>query len=417
MYQTDLVATLRGRGASVETDARAGALGVAPNVWKLGFTSLFTDVSSEMVSSILPLYFVLHLGFSPFQFGVLDGVYQGAAVALFSLSAGVLADRRRWHKQVATGGYALSALCKLGLLLIGNSWAFIVGILALDRLGKAVRTAPRDALISLSSRPQYLATAFALHRALDTGGAVLGPLVAFLLLRAVPDGYSLVLIVSFFVALIGLGVIGLLVEKPEINVTERVAVSENSLYQLWNQQNFRRVALAGGVLALTTVSDSFIYLLLQKNTGCAMTALPIFAFVTAAVYMSLSLPFGRLADAVGRRKVFLLGYGLAFCVYLILFLPGLGKVVQFASLILLGAYYAATDGVLAALASAALPSELRTSGLAAVNTVVGLCKLCSSVIFGLLWTLGSVSTPVLVFAAAISAAMAFSAATLRTKTA
>src|SRR5262245_56552469 len=207
MYQTDWLASLRMRRLRVA--GPMGLLGIHANVWKLGFTSLFTDLSAEMVSSILPLYFVIYMGLNPLQFGVLDGVYQGAAVAFFSLAAGVAADRRRWHKEIATSGYAVSAISKLVLLAIGNNWGLIAGVLALDRFGKAVRTAPRDALISLSTHPAYLATAFAVHRALDTGGAVLGPVAAFLLLRAVPNGYGLVLSVSFFVALIGVGLISL----------------------------------------------------------------------------------------------------------------------------------------------------------------------------------------------------------------
>jgi len=145
---------------------------------------LLTDISSEMVSSVLPVYFVLHLGFSAMQFGFLDGVFQGGAVALVSLISGMLADRWRRQKEVATAGYALSALCRIGLLAAGNVWTVIAGILALDGLGKGIRTAPRDAMISLASPRVTLATAFAVHRALDTCGAVLGPLAAFLMLRS-----------------------------------------------------------------------------------------------------------------------------------------------------------------------------------------------------------------------------------------
>lgn len=411
MYQTDLLASLRAREATGEVRAKASA--VTPNVWKLGFTSLFTDISAEMVASILPLYFVLHLGFTPFQFGVLDGIYQGAAVAFFSLAAGLLADRKQWHKQVAVGGYALSAIAKLGLLAAGSAWSLIVAILALDRLGKAARTAPRDALISLSCHPKYLATAFALHRALDTGGALLGPIIAFLLLRTVPNGYGLVLVVSFFVALIGIGVITFLVEQPAL-VTAAVPKSIRIPQHLWSRRDFRKIAIAGSVLALATASDAFIYLLLLKKTGCSATALPIFAFVTAGVYMLLSLPFGKMADAFGRRRMFLFGYVLVAAAYLILLGPWT-SVVPFVSLILLGAYYAATDGVLAALASATLTPEVRTSGLAALNTAVGLAKLSSSVLFGLLWTLGGVNTSVVVFGAALVIALALSGWTLRTR--
>jgi MFS family permease len=114
-------------------------------------------------------------------------------------------------------------------------------------------------------------------------------------------------------------------------------------------------------------------------------------------YLLLAVPAGKLADAWGRRKVFLGGYVFVFLVYLILLLPGLGKAAQFASLGFLGAYYAATNGVLAAVASSAVAPNLRTSGLAFLNTVLGICKLLSSVLFGLLWTSGAMQTPVWIF--------------------
>jgi MFS family permease len=131
---------------------------LSPTVWALGFTSLFTDISSEMVSSILPIYLVLYMGMSPLMFGVVDGIYQGAA-AIVRVVAGVVADRWNRHKEVATWGYGLSAACRLLILAAGNAWGSIAGIIALDRVGKGIRTAPRDALIAQRSRSTELATA------------------------------------------------------------------------------------------------------------------------------------------------------------------------------------------------------------------------------------------------------------------
>jgi predicted MFS family arabinose efflux permease len=414
MYQTDLSAKLRDHA---ETAGSPGLLGVEPNVWKLGFTSMFTDISAEMVSSILPLYFVIYLGFSPLQFGVLDGIYQGAAVASLSLIAGIAADRWRRQKEVAVGGYGFSAISKLGLLAVGSSWMLTAGVLVLDRLGKSIRTAPRDAMISLSTNPRTMATAFAVHRALDTGGSVFGPLLAFLLLAMVPGAFTFVLLVSFCIALVGLGLITLLVERPSTSASDasHAASTVRESLALWNQSSFRTIMIAGGILALMTASDAFIYLVLQKNTGCSVTAFPLFAFITAAAYLLLAVPAGKLADAWGRRKVFLGGYVFVFLVYLILLLPGLGKAAQFASLGLLGAYYAATNGVLAAVASSAVVPNLRTSGLAFLNTILGICKFASSVLFGLLWTSGAIKTPVWVFSLGLVAAFLVSAWVLTDK--
>ena len=414
MYQTDLSVRLRDHA---ETAGSRGALGVEPNVWKLGFTSLFTDVSAEMVSSILPLYFVIYLKFSPLQFGVLDGIYQGAAVASLSLVAGIAADRWRRQKEVAVGGYAFSAISKLGLLALGGSWTIIAAVLALDRVGKSIRTAPRDAMISLSTNPRTMATAFAVHRALDTGGSVFGPLLAFLLLRLVPGGFGFVLMVSFCIAMVGVGLITLLVDRPQAAAPDanHAAPSIRLALGLWNEPVFRTIMLAGGILALMTASDAFIYLVVQRNTGCSSTAFPLFALVTAAAYLLLAVPAGKLADAWGRRKVFLSGYILVGLVYMILLMPGLGRGAQFASLGILGAYYAATNGVLAAVASSALAPDLRTSGLAYLNTILGICKFLSSVLFGLLWTSGIMRTPVWVFSCGLMAALVVSAAILSDK--
>ena len=132
---------------------------VSPVVWSLGFTSLFTDISSEMVASILPMYLVLHLHLSPLAFGVIDGLYQGVAV-LLRVPAGVVGDRWQRHKAVAAAGYAISAICKLGILAAGNAWGAIATVVALDRRGKGIRTAPGAAMVKLGSPSRALATAF-----------------------------------------------------------------------------------------------------------------------------------------------------------------------------------------------------------------------------------------------------------------
>ncbi len=193
--------------------------GVSRNVLLLGLTSLFTDISSEMVVSVLPIYLVTFLRLSPVQFGLIDGLYQGVA-ALVQLASGIVADRWRRHKEVAWVGYAGSAVSRLGLLAT-TAWTGIAGMLVVDRLGKGLRTAPRDALISLSVPREKLGTAFGIHRAMDAMGAMLGPILAFVILTALPGAFDVVFVTSFLVALIGLAVLGLFVEN-------RAAVGEHS---------------------------------------------------------------------------------------------------------------------------------------------------------------------------------------------
>ncbi len=169
----------------------------------LGTCSLLTDISSEMVSAILPLYLVTTLGFSPLQYGIIDGLYQGAS-ALVRLAAGFLGDRLRRHKLLATIGYGVSAVCKLGLAIVGSGLGGISALILLDRTGKGIRTAPRDAMISLTAPKRELGLAFGIHRAMDTAGAMIGPLIAFALLAAAPDAYQSLFLISFFVAILGI---------------------------------------------------------------------------------------------------------------------------------------------------------------------------------------------------------------------
>jgi nitrate/nitrite transporter NarK len=179
---------------------------VTRNVWALGLTSFFTDFSSEMVTAVLPVYLVAYRGFSFAAFGAIDGLHQGVT-ALVRWLGGALADRSRRYAEVAGLGYALSAICKLGWLVSGTtlgSAAFLVG---LDRVGKGIRTAPRDALISLSTARSSMGRAFGVHRGLDAAGAMLGPLAAFVILALAPYRFDAVFILSFGVGIIGVGVL------------------------------------------------------------------------------------------------------------------------------------------------------------------------------------------------------------------
>ena len=167
--------------------ARSGRrrIAVSRTVILLGLVSLFTDLSQEMVTAVLPLYLTYQVRLSPLQFGFIDGMYQGAT-ALVRLLGGLVADRKERHKEVAATGYGASALCKLGLVAVGGAWLGTTAVLLVDRLGKGIRTAPRDALISLDSERAGLGRSFGVHRALDTVGAMLGPLAAFVLLAQLP---------------------------------------------------------------------------------------------------------------------------------------------------------------------------------------------------------------------------------------
>ena len=288
--------------AAAPTAARSSRLpAISPTVWALGVTSLLTDVSSEMVASILPVYLVLHLGLSPLAFGVIDGVYQGAA-ALVRIAAGVIADRWRRHKEIAAAGYGLSAACRVLILAAGSAWSTIACVVALDRLGKGIRTAPRDALISQRTPKESLATAFGVHRSMDAAGAMLGPILAFTLLAFVPGGFDVLFVASFGVAVIGVAAIILFVPRTvsgEEQVRAGQAVSLRSAGALLLDGRFRALVIAGLVLGLATISDSFIFLILQRRLELGATAFPLLYVGTSLFTSVFSVPCGRLADRVG----------------------------------------------------------------------------------------------------------------------
>src|SRR5215212_3975212 len=227
---------------------------VGTNVFFLGLTSLLTDISSEMVTATLPLYLLVTLRLAPLQFGLIDGINQGASV-LVRIASGLIADRWRRAKEVAAAGYAFSAVCRIGLLLVGRSWLGLSGVVLLDRIGKGIRTSPRDAMIAASVPSDKLGTAFGVHRAMDTAGTMLGPLLAAGLLALSPGSYDTVFIVSFCFAIVGVAVIGLLVESPAASppAADALPVSSQVVSQLLARPGFRALVWISSALALTTL--------------------------------------------------------------------------------------------------------------------------------------------------------------------
>lgn len=424
MYLADRSAPAGAKTAAGGRPVRAPA--VASAVLALGTVSLITDVSSEMVTAVLPLYLVAGLGLSPLGFGALDGVYNGVS-ALVQLTGGHLADRIRNHKLIAGIGYGLSALCK-PLLLLAHSLGPVGVVLALERTGKGLRTAPRDALISLSTPDELQGRAFGVHRAMDTTGALLGPLAAFFILNLTVDGYDAVFGVSACVAVLGVVVLVLFVPNgagpgpvgvpsarrpssrgpaahdaappeagsqdpaaqdtanPKPATPKPGAVSLREAAGLLRLPRLRALAACAVLLGLTTVSDAFLYLLLQDRTGIGEQWFPLLPLGTAGVFLLLAVPAGALADRIGRRTVFLTGHALLLAGYgLLLSAPGL-PALPYLVLALHGMFYAATDGILPAAVAATVPAELRATGIALVGTGQALARFGCSLALGAAWT-------------------------------
>lgn len=385
---------------------------VGPTVWLLGLTSLFTDISAEMITSTLPLYAMFSLQLSPAAFGLIDGLQQGGA-SLMRLFGGVATDRWQRPKEVASIGYAASAACRLGLLLIGRNPMGLTGLTLVDRLGKGLRTSPRDAMISLSTPRAGLAAAFGVHRMLDTLGAMLGPLAAFALLSKFRGGYDVVFVVSFVMALIGLAILVAFVRNPAKTASVPEPATPERSSTLLRDGRIRTLALSVGGLGAATLSDSFIYLLLQRRLDFNPVYLPLLYFATPAVYMALAAPMGWIADRAGRGVIVIGGYVALLAVYAMILVPAAGLATLVLSVLLLGAYYAATDGVVPALASAVVPARHRATGLSVVGSSNDVGKIISGLAFGWLWSQAGMDAAIGVFAVGLLVTLMVAGPTFR----
>ncbi len=411
MYQVEAWSALRlPRGES----ARRVRVAVGTNVVALGLTSLLTDVSSEMVATVLPVYLVLHLGLTPLQFGLVDGLYHGVT-AVFRLISGIAADRWRRHKEIAAAGYATSAICKAALGAAGAAWPLLAGIVAIDRMGKGLRTAPRDALISLSVSPAHQGAAFGVHRAFDSFGAMLGPLVGLAILATMPERFDIVFVASFSVAIMGLGVLWLFVEnvRPAQQEAVEPAPRRSLAVDARQLKTLGGVTAAATLLGLTTISDGFLYLLLQQQAGFNAGLFPLLYVGTAAFYLIFAMPIGRLADRAGRGATLLGGHAVLALAYLVAIQQGAGIAGIIGCLLLLGVFYAATDGVLMALASSLCSPEQRASGMAVVTTAMSGARFLASVGFGALWTRFGSDVAIYTFFGALVIAVAIAGNILR----
>jgi MFS family permease len=398
---------------------------VTGTVVLLGLVSMLTDVSSESVNAVLPIYLATVVGLGPLGYGFVDGLYQGVST-LVRVAGGWMADAYDRPKWVSFAGYAVSAASRVALLA-AQGVAVVAAVVTADRLGKGLRTAPRDALISASTPAIHLGNAFGVHRAMDTAGALIGPVVAFVVLIAVPQGYHAVFVVSFAFAVAGLAVLGFLVpdvrraapskstsagvpaqapcQLDQADPSDTAPTARPAWRLLAATPSLRRLLLGAGVLAVLTIGDGFLYLALQDRDQFAARFFPLLYVGTNAAYLALAVPLGRLADRMGRARVLVLGHLSLLAAYVCALGVLTGPVATLSCLALLGAFYAATDGVLAALASCLVPAPMRATGIAAAQTVVAGGRLVASVLFGLAWTLTGRDQAVLGVALVLAAAI------------
>jgi MFS family permease len=382
--------------------------GVSRTVVTLGMVSLITDISSEMVAAVLPLFVVVQLGMSPVNYGIVEGIYQVGSV-ITRIAGGYLGDVRS-PKLVAMSGYALSAVCKLFLVFATNLLG-LTAIVAVDRAGKGLRTAPRDAMIVTATPPELMGRAFGVHRSMDTFGALIGPLIAWGLLMLAVDDFTLVFLVSFCIALSAVAVIGFL--DPERNNAAQSAKEQPkfdlaSIKGALNAPAYRRLVIACAMLSLVTIADGFLYLILSRNDAIPTSLFPLLFVGTNVSYLLFALPLGNFADRIGKARVFMMGYGFLLIAYAgAATVPGLAGVAV--CLACLGLYYASTDGVLSALAAPLLPEHLRSTGLSVVQSTAAVGKAVSAVVFGFAWGVIDLKPTLWIFFVAMALAAIVSA--------
>lgn len=358
-------------------------------IWVLGFVSLLMDISSEMIHSLLPLFMVGILGMEVALVGLLEGLAEATAL-LLKVFSGVISDRLGRRKPLALLGYGLSAATK-PLFALATGSGFVFAARLLDRVGKGVRGAPRDALVADLAPPEQRGAAFGLRQALDTVGALLGPLLAVGLMLLWADNYRAVFALAVVPALLCLPLLALGVHEPERHggAARANPISGANLRRL--PRSYWWVVAVGAVVALARFSEAFL-VLRAGQTGIAPALVPLVMVAMNAAYAATAYPFGKLSDRLPHRALLVAGMAV-----LMLADVALAAGSHWSGLLLgvalWGVHMGLTQGLLAAMVAHAAPADLRGTAFGVFNLVSGLAMLLASVAAGLLWqTLGAAWT-------------------------
>ena len=354
---------------------------IPAGVWVLGFVSMLMDISSEMIHSLLPLFMVTTLGASATAVGVVEGVAESAAL-IVKIFSGTLSDYLGKRKGLAVFGYALGALTK-PLFALAPTAGIVLTARLIDRVGKGIRGAPRDALVADLTPARVRGAAFGLRQALDTVGAFVGPLLAVGLMLLWADDFRAV----FWVAVIpGLAAVALLafgLREPERTGTDR---RSNPI----QRENLRRlgapywwVVCVGAVFTLARFSEAFLVLRAQQG-GIEVALVPLVMVAMNIIYSLSAYPFGKLSDRMSHRT--LLAFGLVVLIGADLVLAASNHwSFVLAGVALWGVHMGITQGLLATMVADTAPQDLRGTAYGFFNLVSGIAMLVASVLAGLLW--------------------------------
>jgi len=381
--------------------------GVNRNVFLLGVVSFLADTAGEMIYPLIPLFITVTLGAPASVLGLIEGVAESVA-SLLRVVSGWLADRLGRSKPLVALGYGLAALAK-PLLALAPAWPFALIARAVDRTGKGLRGAPRDALIAAWTPEGERGHAFGFHRALDTAGAVLGPLLALLGLWLAQGNLRLVFLLATIPALLAVLAIVPVRERPRAQTAEGAGAPSREPLLSFNLTGysgaFKRYLLVTLIFALGNSSDVFL-LLRAKQLGFDTVRVVLVYALYNVVYASLSLPAGIRSDRIGRRRLLLAGLLIFAAVYLGFALVA-NALLVWVLFAVYGAYIAFTEGVGKALISDLVPAERRATAFGLCSALVGVTALVASVIAGVLWDRVGPAAPFLYGSIAALLAAAF----------
>jgi MFS family permease len=351
-------------------------------VWVLGFVSLLMDISSEMIHALLPLYLTVGLGASALVVGLIEGVAEATALVV-KVFSGALSDRLRHRKWIAAAGYGLGALSK-PLFALATGAGLVFAARFIDRIGKGIRGAPRDALIADLTPKEIRGAAYGLRQSLDTIGAFAGPLLAMALMLAWNDDFRAVFWVAVVPGMLSFALIAFAVREPAR------APSPAGHEPRFDRAMLRRlgrvfwgVTFLGGILTLARFSEAFLILRAQ-DLGLAVALTPLVLVGMNVVFALVAYPAGRLADRVSARGLLVAGIAALVAADLVLAsASGMGALA--AGVALWGLHMGLTQGLLAALVAKAAPSALRGTAFGIFNLASGIAMLAASLLAGALW--------------------------------
>ncbi|QUL98083.1 MAG: MFS transporter [Candidatus Fermentithermobacillus carboniphilus] len=350
------------------------------NIIIAGLTSLLTDISTEMVYPLLPLFLTTRLGASPAIVGIIEGIAESTA-SILKVFSGAISDKIGKRKPLAIGGYSFSTLGKLSLVF-ANSWHMVLWGRILDRFGKGIRTAPRDALIAESSHEGERGAAFGLHRLMDSFGASIGIILAYYLVTSYKGDYAKVFLYSVIPAVLGVACLFLIREKPGYTPRENKGFHLSLNWKALDPR-LRAFLIATFVFTLGNSSNQFL-LLRAENIGVSPSTVILLYLTYNLVYTAVSYPAGKLSDRIGRRTLLVLGYLAYGLVYL-----GFAFVKSPSALWALfgtyGLYIGFTEGVEKALVSDIAPPAQKATLIGLHATLVGIGLFPASTLAGFLW--------------------------------